>query len=404
MRRLVPAVAILAMLGALAVACGSGEEATPTPTPSDADLHQRLAELPDEAVLALAFPGVTLEPFAPSVPSYPTFLMPGHPGARLEVLGRLTGHLIRSDRPQLATFLCLKESTGGQELQTALGLSEGLYMVLVDIKGGQPVLGGLDVLEASANELLEVGLAQEEGRLPFRQGVDNPIANGTIRPAVASDMDNDGVDELVLLDAGVSQGVKSAAYLTFDWSGAGLRWRRIDADGTSVRIPGNAVLDYLAAVEAAGATAEAWEGPPRALAWEWLTTTPAAPISTELLAQLAPDGNPDAQATARRKLEATRALLESAYGLLSADWQRRHPWTDFVYGFRNATGVRMDQLLPPRQEGERTLVEVVIIAASREGSISVDRRFRVTYTVVEEASGWRLDGADAREESLPSLP
>jgi hypothetical protein len=319
----------------------------------------------------------------------------------VQVIGHLTGHLVRTDQVQLATFLYLKESTGGQDLQPALGLSEGLYMVLVDIEGGQPVLGGLAVLEASANELMEVGLAQEEGRLPFRQEVDNPMANGAIRPAVASDVDNDGVDELILLDAGVSQGVESAAYLIFDWSGASLRWRRIDAEGTSARIPGKAVLDYLAAVEAADATAEAWEGPPRVQAWEWLTISPPSPISAELLAQLAGDNSPDAQATARRKLEATRALLESAYGLLSADWQRRNPWTDFVYGFRNATGVRMEQMLPPRQEGERTLVEVGIIAASREGSIRVDRRFQVTYTVVEEASGWRLDGADAREERFP---
>jgi len=400
MRRLVPAIAIPLLIGALAVACGGGEEATPTPTPSDAEPYQRLAELPDDAVLALAFPGVVFEPSAPS-DATPTFLVAWRPGARLEVPGRLTGHLTRSDQPQLAAFLYLKESGSGQDLQPALGLSEGLYMVLVDIEGGRPVLGGLDVLEASANELLEVALAQEEGLLPFREEMDNPIANSAVRPAVASDVDNDDMDELILLNAGVNEGVKSAAYLTFDWSGAGLRWRRIDAEGASVRIPGKAVLDYLAAVEAADATAEAWEGSPRALAWEWLTTTPAEPISTELLAQLAPDGNPDAQATARRKLEATRALLESAYGLLSADWQRRNPWTDFVYGFRNATGVRLEQMLPPHQEGERTLVEVVIIAASREGSISVDRRFRVTYTVVEEASGWRLDAADAREESFP---
>jgi len=388
------------MLGALAVACGGGEDATLTPTPSDAEPYQRLAELPDEAVLALAFPGITFEPSTPS-DATSTFLVLGRPGARLDVLGRLIGHLTRSDQPQLATLLSLKESGGGQDLQPALGLSEGLYMVLVDIEGGQPVLGGLDVLDASATELLEVALAQDRGLLPFREEVDNPIANGAVRPAVASDMDNDGVDELILLNAGVSEGVKSAAYLTFDWSGAGLRWRRIDADGASARIPGKAVLDYMAAVEAAGGTAEAWEGSPRALAWEWLSVSPPEPISTELLAQLAPEGNTDAQATARRKLEAIRALLESAYDLLSADWQRMNPWTDFVYGFRNATGVRLEQLLPPQQEEEHTLVEVVITAASREGSTSVDRRFRVTYTVVEEASGWRLDSADAREESLP---
>jgi hypothetical protein len=257
------------------------------------------------------------------------------------------------------------------------------------------------MLEAQASEFLEFALAQKEGRRPFRQGVDNPTANGTIQPAVASDVDNDVVDELVLLDSGVSQGVKAAVYLTYDWSGDDLRWRRIDADGADARIPNKAVLDYLAAVEAAGGTAEAWDGTPRALAWEWLSISPPEPISAELLAQLAPEGDPDGEGTARRKLEGTRALLERAYGLLSTGWQQRQPWTDFVYGFRNATGVRIEQLLPPRQEGEHTLVEVVIIAASREGSILVDRRFRVIYTAVEEASGWRLDAVDAREEALP---
>jgi len=203
-----------------------------------------------------------------------------------------------------------------------------------------------------------------------------------------------------LLDSGVSQGVKAAVYLTFDWTGPGLRWRRIDPDGDGAGIPSKAVLDYLAAIEAAGGTAEAWEGTPRALAWEWLTSTPIGPISPELLAQLAPTGDSDGQDTARRKLEATRSLLETAYGSLSAGWQQRQPWTDFVYGFRNSTGVRLEKLLPPREEEGHTLVEVVIIATSREGSVSVGRQFRVDYTVVEEASGWRLDGVDAREEGL----
>jgi hypothetical protein len=327
--------------------------------------------------------------------------MPAHPGARQEVLGHLTGHLAQKDRPQLATFLHLREGSSGQELQPTLGLEAGLYMILVSIDRGQPALAGLTMLEASAQEFLEFALAQKEGRLPFHQGVDNPTANGAIQPAVASDVDNDGLDELILLDSGVSQGVKAAVYLTFDWTGPGLRWRRVDADGDSAPTPITAVLDYLAAVEAAGGTAEAWDGTPRALAWEWLTSTPLAPISAELLAQLAPAGDPDGEGTARRKLEATRTLLETAYGLLSAHWQQRQPWTDFVYGFRNSTGVRLEKLLPPRQEEGHTLVEVVITAASREGSIPVDRRFRVVYTVVEEASGWRLDGVDAREESLP---
>jgi len=405
MRRFVLAAAIfvpLALAGAIAPSCG-GNEATPTPTPTDAELYQLLSELPSQAVLSLAFPGVTFQPLLSNEPPL-TFFMPAHPGARQEVLGHLTGHLTQTDRPQLATFLHLRESSDGRELQPALGLEAGLYMILVGIDRGQPALGGLAMLEASTQEFLEFALAQKEGRLPFHQGVDNPTANGTIQPAVASDADNDGLDELILLDSGVSQGVKAAVYLPFNWTGSGLRWRRFDGDGDGARIPTKAVLDYLAAVEAAGGTAEAWEGTPRALAWEWLTTTPLAPISPELLAQLAPAGDPDGEGTARRQLEATRALLETAYGLLSADWQQRQPWTDFVYGFRNSTGVRLDKLLPPREEEGHTLVEVVITATSREGSTSVDRQFRVIYTVVEETSGWRLDGVDAREEGLSYLP
>jgi hypothetical protein len=404
MRRFVLAAAVfvpLALAGALAPACG-GDDA-PTPTPTDAELYELLSELPSQAVLSLAFPAVPFQPVLSNEPPL-TFFMPDHPGARQEVMGHLIGHLTQSDRPQLATFLHLREGNGDHELQPALGLEAGLYMVLVSLDRGQPALGGLTMLEASAQEFLEFAQAQEEGRLPFHNGVDNPTANGTIRPAVASDVDNDGLDELLLLDSGANQGVEAAVYLIFDWTGADLRWRRIGTEGDSASIPSKAVLDYLAAVEAAGGTAEAWDGTPRLLAWEWLSVRPPTPISPELLAELAPESGPDGEVTARRKLEATRSLLESAYGLLSADWQKRQPWTDFVYGFRNTTGVRIEQLLPPRQEKERMVVEVVITAASREGSVPVDRRFRVVYTVVEEASGWRLDSLDAREEALPQLP
>jgi hypothetical protein len=400
MRRFAPIVTVfvlLALAGAVTPACG-GEEATPTPT--DTELYELLSDLPAQAVLSLTFPGITFQPLLSNATPL-TFVMPAHPGARLESLGHLTGHLTQIDGPQLATFLHLREDSGGRELQSTLGLEAGLYMVLVGIDRGQPALGGLTMLEASAQEFLEFAQAQEEGRLPFHQGVDNPTANGAIRPAAASDVDNDGIDELILEDSGSSQGVDAAVYLTFDWTGAGLRWRRTDTDGDRARFPSKAVLDYLAAVEAAGGTAEEWDGTPRVLAWEWLSISPPEPVPEELLAELAPAGDPDLEATARRKLEATRGLLETAYGLLSTDWQKRQPWTDFVYGFRNATGVRIEQLLAPQQEEGRTLVEVVITAASREGSIPVERRFRVVYTVVEEASGWRLDAVDAHDESLP---
>jgi hypothetical protein len=404
MRRLLLSSAIfvpLALVGALAPACGDDDTAIPTPT--DAELYQLLSDLPDQAALSLAFPGVSFQP-VPSNQLPLSFFIPDHPGARQEIAGRLIGHLTQPNQPEMAAFLSLTEGSGDHELQSVLGVEAGFYMVLVDIDRGQPALGGLTMLEASAREFLEFAQAQEEGRLPFRQGVDNPTVNGTIGPAVASDVDNDGLDELVLLDSGVNQGVEDAVYLTFDWTGAGLRWQRIDAEDDGASIPSEAVLDYLAAVEAAGGTAKAWDGTPRVLAWEWLSIRPPSSISPELLAELAPESGPDGDVSAHRKLEAIRGLLETAYGELSATWQKRQPWADFVYGFRNTTGVRIEQMLAPRQEKEHKLVEVVIIAASREGSVSVDRRFRVVYTVVEEVSGWHLDNLDAREEALPQQP
>jgi hypothetical protein len=405
MRRFVLAVAVfvaLALVGALTPAC-DGDNGAPSPTPSDAELYQLLSELPAQAVLSLTFPGVSFQPILSNEPPL-TFAVPAHPGARLEVVGALTGHLTQLDRPELATFVDLSEGDNSAEPEAALGLEAGLHMILVSIDRGQPIPAGVATLDASAQEFLEFAQAQKEGRLPFHQGIDNPVANGILRPAVASDVDNDGLDELVLLDSGVNQGVQAAVYLTFDWTGPGLRWTRIDPDGDGAGVPSKAVLSYLAAIEAAGGTAEAWDGTPRALAWEWLTSTPIGPISPDLLAQLAPADDPDGQNTARGKLQGTRGQLEAAYGLLSADWQQRQPWADFVYGFRNSTGVRLEKLLPPRQEESHTLVEVIITAISREGSVPVDRRFRVVYTVVEEAASWRLNGVDAREESPSSLP
>jgi hypothetical protein len=46
-------------------------------------------------------------------------------------------------------------------------------------------------------------------------------------------------------------------------------------------------------------------------------------------------------------------------------------------------------------------VQVVIIAFSREGPDMVQRRFRVTYELVQSEEGWRLDDLDAKEERLP---
>jgi hypothetical protein len=242
----------------------------------------------------------------------------------------------------------------------------------------------------------------EQGLRPFRQRSDNLAPNGLMSPALAVDTDNDGLDELVLLDTGLSDGVAAAFYLTFRWTGSDLHWQRVapPLEDASADLPTQAVLDYLAAVAAATATAEPWQDFQRFLVWQWLTSSDE-PISEELLHEIADDDSEAALAAARRKLEATRALFSQAFNLQSPDRQKLQPWPDFVNGFRNTTGAEVEEMLPPTQQDEHMSVQVVIIAFSREGPDMVQRRFRVTYELVQSEEGWRLDDLDAKEERLP---
>jgi hypothetical protein len=213
------------------------------------------------------------------------------------------------------------------------------------------------------------------------------------------DTDNDGLEELVLLDTGLSEGIGAAFYLTFRWTGSDLHWQRIapPLEGTTANLPTQTVLDYLAAVAAATATAEPWQDPQRDFVWQWLVGSDES-ISEELLHEVAADHSAAALEAARRKLEATRALFSEAYSLLSPQRQNFHPWPDFINGFRATTGAEVEEMLPPIAEDQRATVQVVITASSREGPDLVQRRFRVTYELVPGGEGWRLNDVDAEEE------
>jgi len=401
------AVLLLLALAAILAACqGDEEKATPSPTPPpDAQLRQQLEELSTDALLTLIFPSVALTP-PPLEDPLVLYVVEDEPSWRIQVLGRLIGHFIRRDQPQLAAFLYLHGSAADGETPSqsqVLELPEGLFMALIELDSrNQPALAGLSLLDSSAAEFLEAASALKEGLRPFRQRLDNLAPNGLMSPALAVDTDNDGLEELTLLDTGLSDGVAAVFYLTLRWTGSDLHWQRVapPLEGGSADLPTQTVLDYLAAIAAATATAEPWQDFQRFLAWQWLTSSDE-PITEELLHEIADDDSDAALAAARRKLEATRALFSEAYNLLSPDRQKLQPWPDFINGFRNATGTEVEEMLPPSEEDEQTSVQVVIIAFSREGPDMVQRRFRVTYELVRSEEGWRLDNVNAKEERLP---
>jgi len=396
---------LLLAVAAILAACQGGEE-KPTPTatpPLEAQLRQQLEELSTDALLSLAFPGIALTPLGAGDP-FPVYAIEDEPPWSIVVLGRLIDHFTRRDRPQLTAFLYLHgPDTDDQAAPQSrvLDLPEGLFMALIELDSRErPALAGLCLLDSSAAELLETAQALEQNRLPFRQGLDNLAPDGLISPALAVDTDNDGLDELVLLDAGLSDGVGAAFYLTFRWIGPDMHWQRIapPLEGASADLPTQAVLDYLAAVAAATTTAEPWQDLQRFFVWQWLTDSDES-ISEELLHDVADDSEAALAAT-RRKLEATRALFSEAFNLQSPDRQKLQPWPDFINGFRSATGAEVEEMLPPTLEDGQASVEVVIIAFSREGPDLVQRRFRVTYELVWSEDGWRLDDLDAKEERL----
>jgi hypothetical protein len=399
------ALLLLALAAILAACQGEEEKATPSPTPPlEAQLRQQLEELSTDALLSLPFPGVALSPLGAGDP-FPVYALDDEPSWSIVVPGRLIGHFTRSDRPQLAAFLYLQSpATNDAALPQSqvLKLPEGLFMALIELDSrDQPALAGLSLLDSSAAELLEAAPALAQNHRPFRQGVDNLAPDGLIAPALAVDTDNDSLEELVLVDAGLSDGIGAVFYLTFRWTGPDLHWQRVAPPlaGTAADLPTQTVLDYLAAVAAATATAEPWQDVQRFLVWQWLTSSDE-PISEELLHEIADDDSEAALAAARRKLEATRALFSQAYNLQSLDRQELQPWPDFINGFRNAIGTEVEEMLPPSQEDEQMSVQVVIIAFSREGPDMVQRRFRVTYTLVQSEEGWRLHDVDAKEERL----
>jgi hypothetical protein len=397
---------LLLALAAILAACQGEEEVTPSPTPPlEAQLRQQLEGLSSDALLTLTFPGVALTPPPPEDPLV-LYLVKDEPSWRIQVLGRLIGHFTRRDQPQLAAFLYLDGPAADGEtppLSQVLELPEGLFMALIELDTrDQPALAGLSLLDSSAAALLEPAPALEQDIRPFRQRLDNLAPDGLMSPALAVDTDNDGLEELILLDAGLSDGVGAAFYLTFRWTGSDLHWQRVapPPEGGWADLPTQTVLDYLAAVAAATVTAEPWQDFQRFLVWQWLTSTDE-PISEELLHEIADDDSEAALAAARRKLEATRALFKEAFNLQSPDRQKLQPWPDFVNGFRNATGAELEEMLPPSQEDEQMFVQVVIMAFSREGPDMVQRRFRVTYELVRSEEGWRLDDLDAKEERPP---
>ena len=304
-----PLVALLALL--VATACqGGGEEGAPSPTPTtEAQVRQRLEQFSTSDLLSQAFPDVAFRE-VPADGALTAYVLQEEPTWRVEALGRLIGYFTRYDRPQLGAFVYLRGPEGDQRGETRsrlLGLPEGVFVAFVELDSrGQTVLNGWSFLDASATQILDVSTALEGGDRPFRQGEPDFGPGTFISPAVAVDTDNDGLDEMVLLDAGTEDSIESARYLTFRWSGSGLSWERLDSPQEGgPDLPTQVVLDYLAAVQAATSTAAHWEDVDRTLVLGWLGGDDDT-VPDELLETLARDAPASVAASTRRELEVTR--------------------------------------------------------------------------------------------------
>ena len=406
-RKAVAAPLLVALMGLLAVAAcqDGGEEGAPSPAPTtEAQIRQRLEQFSTSDLLSQAFPGIAFRGVSPGGDPA-AHILDEEPTWRVEALGRLIGHFTRRSQPQLGAFVYLRgpeESGEGESRSRLLGLPEGVFVAFVELDSqGQPALVGWSFLDASGAQLLDFATAVEGSARPFRQGERDSGSGTSVSPALAIDTDNDGLDEMVLLETGTEDSIESARHPTFVWSGSGLSWQRLASpEEGGPDLPTQVVLDYLAAVHAATGTAAHWEDLDRALVLGWLSDDDDT-VPDELLEALMEDAPAAAATSIRRELEATRELFRDAFDLWSPARQENQPWPDFINGFRTATGVVVEEMSAPSQKDERAVVQVVVAASSREGPDLVERRFRVTYELSQEEEGWRLDSADAREERGP---
>lgn len=366
--------AALLLLALWATACGGQSGPASPPTPNAAE--------PFIAVFRRALPGVDLRPNADL-----TYSLAGD--ARWTVAPIMP--TVSGRGWGTVAFFALRGPAGGQA--PGLGLPPGVYALFTADNRSW-------LLSPDASSLRPAQEALRGGTQPL-----SPDAAPAVAPALATDADDDGQDELVLA---LQPPLASPSRYLILRRADGESWQRLDGEQLLPPppvVPAQAVLNYWSAIGAGLDAAARWDAGERLrIVWPWLQDQVEAglPIPEAMLQELTGTDDPAVHQNARAALERLRSSFREAYSTLSSQFQERQPWPGFVNSFRNTERVRLEEISPPAFSGPaRATLETVVTLQQWEGEELVPRRFLVTFALVTEESDrlWRLN--DVNAEQLP---
>ena len=377
--------ALAAGLALLLVACAGDEE---KPPPAATAEIERLEGESFEEIMAVALPSLQVKGEEGQL------TIASAPGWSLSPLGRLIGQLDDDPSLEMATFFEL-QGPEGQQLP-GLHLSPGVFVAFLALdRHGQLEAGGMAVLEEGRERILP--LAAAEGLAPFRPGTVDQEIRLSVTPALVTDVDGDGRDEMVLAWRQDRQSLAWESYYVYQLQADGQSWQRTgDMEG---EVPAQAILDYWAALAAAVSVAARWELETRLeVVWPWLVRE-TSPPTTEMLLELVPSGDRKEMAEVQEALDLLQSSFRQAYANLSPSFQERQPWAAFVNGHRYIEGVAIESIGSPVLKGTgRAEVEVLLALGNREGAAVHWRQFLVAVQLEMLAGRWYFDDMEAAEE------
>ena len=383
--RALVACAALFFLGAL-LSCGDSSE-----DGSIANLEETLLHsTPFKEIMTKAFPGLALRDIQTNI-----YQIDGSPQWLIEDNGpRLVGHLNSSDSIAGAMFFAVSGPPG--QLAPGMGLTSGTYAALAGLNGNSVAVNDVAVLTDDAASLVPLQTARSAGKAPFVQERLLEGASISFTPAFASDLDGDGVAELILRRTARRGRIVAHQFDVFHLAGSAWHWQR--AEVNRQESPVLTVLNYWAAVSAAASIGARWDPDTRLFhVWNWLLDGGAS-VTPELLAELSPVVDQAAKDELPAALEALRASFKDAYSNFSSDFKVLQPWPGFINGFRHTEQITVEDLLSPTVLSDnRARITHFITLAEREGGILVTRRYKVMFEAKREGGTWLLDGVEAEE-------
>lgn len=356
---------------------------------------------PDEALLqAVPFSEVVQEAFGVAVRRGEDGMLIASDGSQFRALGRLIGHLTSPTRSEMAVFIEYGTPVSLPKPEDTLLAGPGVYMALVSsLPGGEIQYGRTYALAADREAVIPWTEVSRRGLALF-PGRTDPA--GSVRPAMAVDLDGDGREEMALLREVRGNSVGWREFDLYRWASETQGWTLIGEEG-SLRTPVAVLLRYWAEVGSGSAIGARWDSETRLrTVWRWLSAQ-EEPVTEEMLEELVPDGDSAQMEEEREALFRLRSLFTSAYQRLSEDLKVRQPWSGFINGFKNTEGIDLVASSPPAfQDRDEATVKVLLDETRREGPKLVVRRLLVTTEMVREGDRWYLNDVDAAEEE-PAL-